>query len=487
MTSHLSPRPYEKIDQRLEAYRSRYMGKHLRTFLETRGARPAPARAPAARRIVEEPSVQPDAEVHALATIDTIAALTPAPPAVAPVQILVHRAAAPARRRVATAQRYLLAAAAVAAGVLLSLLALAREGTGSGGLTRYAAVGAAAPPAIAGIVRPAEDTTIAVDAAVKVEEVLVEPGRRVAHGDALFVVDDRDARMALPAARLELEDARLQVETLERTVSVDRQVEDISSRLVATTGTLELTSREAAAVPAPQVRASVVRAEAAVELAETRLQRLRQLFALGVIARQDVDHAEVAARIARDDLAVARRAEDALAEAVAAEASRARLRSELTAAQDRTERARRGAELARARIRHQRAIDQVRLLEARAAVSRIVAPSAGTVGEVRVSAGDIVAPGGVLARLADLSRLVVEVQVPSEQVPRLRLGGRADITVSALSEIRASGAIRSIEPTPGPNGTHRVVISFTPPDDVMLSGQAAAASFPDVTSSPPRP
>ena len=46
------------------------------------------------------------------------------------------------------------------------------------------------------------------------------------------------------------------------------------------------------------------------------------------------------------------------------------------------------------------------------------APAGGTVAEVRVSRGDVVAPGSILARLANVARLVVEVHVPIGEVPR---------------------------------------------------------------------
>jgi multidrug efflux pump subunit AcrA (membrane-fusion protein) len=87
-----------------------------------------------------------------------------------------------------------------------------------------------------------------------------------------------------------------------------------------------------------------------------------------------------------------------------------------------------------------------------------------------VSRGDVVASGAVLARIADLARLIAEVQVPSEHVPQLRIGAAADVSISATSPVSARGVIRSIEPTPGANGTHRVVVSFAAPGDSIVTG-----------------
>jgi hypothetical protein len=63
-------------------------------------------------------------------------------------------------------------------------------------------------------------------------------------------------------------------------------------------------------------------------------------------------------------------------------------------------------------------------------------------------------------------------------VPPLRIGATADVAISAASPLSVRGVIRSIEPTPGANGTHRVVVGFGAPDDLILTGQAANVSFP---------
>jgi RND family efflux transporter MFP subunit len=215
-----------------------------------------------------------------------------------------------------------------------------------------------------------------------------------------------------------------------------------------------------------------------------KLRRYQQLFAGGVIARQQVDDAEVELRVARDDLEMARRAEEAYAQTAAAEASRAQLRRQLAAVQEQKDRMRRGAELQRARVQHERAAAALAALEARVATSHIKAPASGVVAELRVSRGDVVTVGAVLARIADATRLVAEVQVPSSEIPELRRGGPAMVMVSAFSNVPEPGTIRSIEPTPGPNGTHRVVVSFTAPKGVALSGQAATVTFPDVPDRP---
>jgi multidrug resistance efflux pump len=498
----MDPRPYQEVVERLDAYRSRYMGKHLKAFLEMTPeermaaiapwpelprlrpvAPPEPPPVSPALVVVEAPVV--DEIVEAAAPVNEPAAEPLAEPAVAPAVVAAPAPAkvVPLRPRLAVpkpaivVRRYAVAAALVALSVLLSVFAFKYQ---DGGTLSRVITPASAPGAVAGVVRAASETTIGAEAPFRIEDVLIEPGQSVKAGDPLFVVEDQEAREALPAARLEVEDARLQVEALESALgSLDRQIRGLSSRLVSLSGELDVASRNAAAVPSPQVRASTARAQATYDQADVKLRRYRQLFAGGVIARQQVDDAEVELRVARDDLEMARKAEDAYAQTAAAEASRADLRRQLAAVQEQKERMRRGAELQRARVQHDRAAAALAALEARAARSRIDAPAAGVIGEVRVSRGDVVSVGAVLARVADATRLVAEVQVPSLEIPRLRRGGPAFVTVSTFSNAAAAGTIRSIEPTPGPNGTHRVVVGFSAPKGVSLGGQAASVTFPE--------
>jgi multidrug resistance efflux pump len=373
--------------------------------------------------------------------------------------------------------------AALLAGCALTVSLFTFEYQYVGELSGVASAGRI-PNVFSGIVRPSSDSTIAATAPVLIEQVLVEPGQTVRAGDPLFIVEDREARQALPAARLEAEDAALEVEALELQLgALDRELQELSLRFTNVTGELEIAARRTTTIPTPQVRSSTERAQAAFDLATMKLDRTRQLHRQGLVARQEVDDAEIALRVAQDDVASAQRAEQAFKEAADVEASRARLRAELVTAQEVRERQQRSAALARARIRHQRALAVAKAFEDRVTTSRIEAAAAGTIAEIRVSRGDVVSSGAVLARIADLAQLIAEVQVPSEHVPQLRIGAAADVSISAASPVSARGVIRSIEPTPGANGTHRVVVSFTAPGDSILTGQAANVSFPGANPS----
>ena len=309
--------------------------------------------------------------------------------------------------------------------------------------------------------------------------MLARAGQVVTPGTALFVVDDGEARRALPSARLEVEDAAAQVEILELGLgAMDREFADLSTRVTTASGEFDAAIREASTIPTPQTRDSTARAAATHELARLKLERAKKLYTQGLVARQEMEDAEIAVRIAADNLEQATRSEAALSRLTTAEASRTALRLQFSGVAERRERLQRVAALAAAKIRHERASVAFTALQERLAATRIDAPAAATVAEIRVARGDVVEPGAVLARLADLSRLVVELRVPSADITPLRLGARADIRISAASEIRRIGAVRSLEPTPGPNGAHRVVVEFGNPDGQILAGQAAEVTFP---------
>jgi multidrug resistance efflux pump len=483
-------KPFEDAVARLDAYRDKYRGKHLRSFLEALHAHDAPA-APGDVDLKPAPAVevtppppkeippQPSREETPLPitfpiTVEPVRpplVLEPSSSAPLPAQRSVTFApAGPLRLRLAAGEqpaavivrsripalppaigRYLLAAVLIVSGVTVALLLFQRPDTGA---SPAMTAPSARPNIVAGIIRPAAETTVSVDVAVRIQDVLVEPRQTVTRGQPLFVVDDRDARAALAGARLEMEKARLQVKNLEAAVgALDRRIKQPAAPEAA---------------PSPHPREPSERAQVAYEQALLRLQRLRDLHEEGAVTQQDVDGAEMEVRVARENLEVV----------ADADASRGGQRAQLAHATERRARARRAAELRRARTRLERAAASVAALNERATMSRIDAPADGNVIEVRVSRGDLVMPGTILARLADLTNLVAEVQVPSADVPRLRRGGKAEVTISGDASRREPGTIRSIEPTPGPSGTHRVVIAFEPSNGVALSGQAANVTFP---------
>ncbi|MFQ5851283.1 MAG: efflux RND transporter periplasmic adaptor subunit [Candidatus Binatia bacterium] len=140
-------------------------------------------------------------------------------------------------------------------------------------------------------------------------------------------------------------------------------------------------------------------------LARSEHERMITLLHKELIARQEVERAELTVRKTQEEL---ERAESGLREA---EVQHAVAQAELAKAQ---------AELARAR--ENLADTQVR------------APFAGVISEKRVTLGEQVGPGAVLFRLSDLASVKILIRIRAADIDFLRPGTRAEVTVSGLPE-----------------------------------------------------
>jgi len=84
-----------------------------------------------------------------------------------------------------------------------------------------------------------------------------------------------------------------------------------------------------------------------------------------------------------------------------------------------------------------------------APVEVLTAPRAGTVLSVPVAVGDTLAPGAVVAIIADMSRLQVETTDLDEfLVPRIQPGQRVQLSVAALDNRALRGIVRTVAPRP---------------------------------------
>jgi RND family efflux transporter MFP subunit len=104
-------------------------------------------------------------------------------------------------------------------------------------------------------------------------------------------------------------------------------------------------------------------------------------------------------------------------------------------------------------------------LRTRLGFASVRASASGVVTEKRVEAGDVVSAQTRLFSIADISMLVVRVQVSELDITGLSEGQRADVTVDALGGSRFEGSIRRI--FPAADSLTRMV-----PVEVALSGAA---------------
>lgn len=102
-------------------------------------------------------------------------------------------------------------------------------------------------------------------------------------------------------------------------------------------------------------------------------------------------------------------------------------------------------------------------LRTRLGYASVRAPAAGVITEKRVEAGDVVQPQTRLFTVADVSTLVVRIQVSELDIMGLSVGQTADVTVDAFGATQFRGTIRRI--FPAADSLTRMV-----PVEVALSG-----------------
>jgi membrane fusion protein (multidrug efflux system) len=365
--------------------------------------------------------------------------------------------------------------------VLLGLLAFAASAIAVG-IARLKLHGTepGAPTVIAGTafegtITPANQFTIAAPLTTIVQRVIVSVGERVAVGQPLLVADDREARAALDAAELDLRTANGRVADVRRRLGLLEQVP--SAEFARATGNLASAQRASEQVPTRQWRDSPERAEAAQELARLRNQRLQKLWEQGLVARQDLDEAVIALRVAQNDVENARRAEQAVAALRTAQTEQSELQWQLARAEQAQQREVQKAELSAALLRRDEAALLVKGASARVAGATIKASSAGVVTEILAHAGDQVYGGVALVRLAVLDPLLVEVQVAPSLINALRPGQPASVTLPGTPAEQTSGRIVAVNPIPNRNGNHTVQVQFENTAGQLLTGQPAEVRF----------
>ena len=328
-----------------------------------------------------------------------------------------------------------------------------------------------------GLVRPRDVTTLALPTPVVVKRVAVSVGDTVRAGDVIAVLDDEDARRQLQQLDFDAERARAETARLSETrTALDGVIQQLNRTLADATARLSVAQRAAEAIPARQWKDSVARAQTAYDQALTRQHRLEQLSANGVVARQELEDAQFATRVAQDDLDIARRNADAAAKVASIQGEQADAQARLAIAEQGRRLSEATGELAQARVRQAQAEALLASATERLRELTVRAPRHGMVAEVAVHGGDRVLAGAPLARIATLDPMMVDVDVPPTIVNELRRGDEAIIRVAGSTDDK-SGRIRTIAPLPGEGGAHTIEIEFPNPAQALMSGQGATVRF----------
>jgi multidrug resistance efflux pump len=304
--------------------------------------------------------------------------------------------------------------------------------------------------AFIGTCEPSGEIRISSESLGTVSEILVQPGDTVEQGQLILKMDDSEARAALGQA------------TLERSIAL-QNLAPSRLRFAETKEKLSVAQLETQQLPTRQWRDSPERATAAYEHARTNYDRSEALFAAGVLAQQEVDDKAVELRLAKDDLANAQKLADASRQLEVNQREHATAESQVS----------REEELQAYRQADLKFHD----CERRVARAEIHAPRQGVVAEVTAHVGDRISAGVLLARLAELHTMIVEVPVAAELVSQLHVHQTASIQLPTLPARTVEGSVRAINPLPSANMTHNVQVEFSNNDLSLFSGQPAKVRF----------
>ncbi len=379
-----------------------------------------------------------------------------------------------------------------------------------------------------GILLPVRHVVLTASTGGQVVEVNVHPGQSVAPGDVLIRLDDSLQRAALAEAQARLERARAYLDKLE----AGPREEDIA---VAQAGVEKARAQMANAQRGPSpaqiaaAQADVAEAKAALEkitrgpnpyelaaaqaeldnarvelsLAQAAYDRIKSLP--GASARpeaiqlqratsayrvaeahlkalqQGASEAEIAAAKANLDAAQARldalrslpTPEDlAVAKAQLREAEARLAQAKAPARPEDIRAAKADVSLAQA------AVEQAQIALER---TRIRAPFAGAVGDVRVEVGAYVTPGTPLARVGDIAAWQVQTTNLSQlDVVHIHVGDPVTLTFDALPDLEMRGRVAAIDPV-GKNSSgdilYTVYIDVDGQDDRLYWGMTVAVHF----------
>ena len=304
------------------------------------------------------------------------------------------------------------------------------------------------------------DVTVAPkDLQGRIKRLYADEGQSVTEGQLLAELDA--AQLDARARTLDANLAALDAQIAQATLDVDYTAKNAAATIAGAEALLS-------GADARVARASAVRASAKAD--DTRADAL---LADHVISRREREQFEMALRTSEADLDAAEK-----------EVHHAQANLTLARASVDTVALKRG-QLRVLRQNREALVAQQAELAATLAERRIIAPSDGTILSRPVEVGDVVSPGSAMFVLVDLSRLYVKVYVPEPDIPKIRLGDRADVTVDAFRgrrfPARVSRISQQAEFTPKSVETAEerlklvfgVELTFINPDGVLKPGMPA--------------
>lgn len=123
---------------------------------------------------------------------------------------------------------------------------------------------------------------------------------------------------------------------------------------------------------------------------------------------------------------------------------------------------------------------RIAAIEATIDLINLRAPFNGTVTEIRSKTGDQIAPGTVSFRIDDLSRLLVDVEIPEIDINRLKTGMTARVSFDAINNKEYEGVITKVAQVANITAgivNFTVTLELTNADEFVRPGMTAAVNI----------
>ncbi len=241
----------------------------------------------------------------------------------------------------------------------------------------------------------ATDVNVAAKVPAQIVTLYIDDGTPVDSGSLIAVQDHSSLDIQLREAQAAVDQARAQLKLTQK----GARIEDIQS-----------------------AEQAVTQAETNRKLAADELTRTQNLVNGGAATKEQLDREETKFRVAQSQLDQA--------EANLTKSRHLARPEEITAATAHVD------QLVAARDAIQKMIDD----------SYIISPLKGTVTHKVAEQGELVAQGSTVATVTDLSSVYLMIYVTEEQLPRIKLGQKVDVTVDGLPHKVFEGRVTYISP-----------------------------------------
>jgi membrane fusion protein (multidrug efflux system) len=258
----------------------------------------------------------------------------------------------------------------------------------------------------------ADYTTVAPKITGYVADVLVQDNQKVAPGQVLARIDDRDFRVALAQAKAGLESSTAALRNIEAQIAQQESVIE-------------------------QQKADIAAGQASLAYARADSSRYSNLMKTGYGTVQRAEQAEAALQ---ERSAALRKSQAGL---LVAERKVDVLRSER----------------AQARALRERARAALQQAELNLSYTTITAPVAGTVGARGVRVGQYVAAGTPLMAVVPLDAVYVVANYKETQLGHVRAGQKVELEVDSFPGVTLNGHVDSLSPASG------LEFALLPPDN----------------------